>query len=47
MTAEALGIPRELYRDAVRHGRELRDRYGILDLAADAGILHDFAEQER
>lgn len=46
-TAEALGVARELYRDAVRHGRELRDRYGMLDLAADAGILQEFADRER
>lgn len=47
MTAADFGVPRELYRNAVRHGRELRDRYGMLDLAADAGILQEFADQER
>ncbi|MFQ5783356.1 MAG: sn-glycerol-1-phosphate dehydrogenase [Alphaproteobacteria bacterium] len=36
---EALGWPRVFYRDAVRHAREIRDRYTFLDLAADGGLL--------
>jgi glycerol-1-phosphate dehydrogenase [NAD(P)+] len=31
--------PRAFYRDAVRHAREIRDRYTFLDLAADSGML--------
>jgi hypothetical protein len=30
----------------VRHARELRRRYSVLDLAADAGLLEDFAAEE-
>jgi glycerol-1-phosphate dehydrogenase [NAD(P)+] len=42
-TAEDLGLPRELYRDAVVHAREIRDRFTFLDLAADSGMLEEFA----
>jgi len=38
-TPEALGWPREFYRAAVRHAREIRNRYTFLDLAADGGVL--------
>jgi glycerol-1-phosphate dehydrogenase [NAD(P)+] len=38
-TPEALGWPREFYREAVRHAREIRNRYTFLDLAADGGAL--------
>jgi glycerol-1-phosphate dehydrogenase [NAD(P)+] len=40
--AEALGWPREFYGEAVRHAREIRNRYTFLDLAADAGVLDRF-----
>ena len=33
--------PRPFYRDAVRHAREMRNRYTFLDLAADRGWLDD------
>ncbi len=46
-TAGALGIDGHLYRDAVAHARETRDRYTMLDLAADAGMLDAFAAGER
>ncbi len=36
---EHLHWPRAFYRDAVRHAREIRDRYTFLDLAADSGML--------
>jgi glycerol-1-phosphate dehydrogenase [NAD(P)+] len=36
---EDLHWPRAFYRDAVRHAREIRDRYTFLDLAADSGML--------
>jgi glycerol-1-phosphate dehydrogenase [NAD(P)+] len=36
---EALGWPRPFYGDAVRHAREIRNRYTFLDLAADGGVL--------
>jgi glycerol-1-phosphate dehydrogenase [NAD(P)+] len=38
-TPEALGWPPAFYRDAVRHAREIRDRFTFLDLAADSGLL--------
>jgi glycerol-1-phosphate dehydrogenase [NAD(P)+] len=36
---EDLGWPRAYYREAVRHAREIRDRYTFLDLAGDSGLL--------
>ena len=42
-TAAAIGIDRELYREALIYAREIRNRYSFLDLAADMGILNDFA----
>jgi glycerol-1-phosphate dehydrogenase [NAD(P)+] len=38
---EDLDWPRAFYREAVRHAREIRDRYTFLDLAADSGMLDD------
>ena len=38
-TPEALHWPGGFYRDAVRHAREIRDRFTFLDLAGDSGML--------
>jgi glycerol-1-phosphate dehydrogenase [NAD(P)+] len=38
---EDIGWPATFYQDAVRHGRQIRDRYTVLDLAADSGGLDD------
>jgi glycerol-1-phosphate dehydrogenase [NAD(P)+] len=38
-TPEALGWSRGFYDEAVRHAREIRNRYTFLDLAADGGVL--------
>ena len=38
---EDLYRPRPFYRNAVRHAREMRNRYSFLDLAADSGWLDD------
>lgn len=38
-TPEALGWPRGFYGEALRHAREIRNRYTFLDLAADGGLL--------
>lgn len=46
MTAGDLGLPQDFYREAVIHCREMRNRYSFLDLAADSGILEDFAANE-
>ncbi len=44
ITANEIGLPCDLYRKAVRYSLELRDRYSMLDLAADMGILDDFVD---
>lgn len=36
---EAIGWPRDFYENAVRHAREIRNRYTFLDLAGDSGLL--------
>jgi len=45
-TAEEIGMDRELYRDALRHCREIRNRYSFLDMAADMGLLEDFIAED-
>ncbi|HWL68420.1 MAG TPA: sn-glycerol-1-phosphate dehydrogenase [Geminicoccus sp.] len=45
-TAAEIGIDPAFYRQAVRHALEIRDRYGFLDLAAQAGGLDGFAAEE-
>lgn len=45
-TGAALGLDGGFYRAAVRHAREIRNRYSILDLAGDAGRLDDLAAGE-
>lgn len=46
VTAGELGIPVDFYREAVRHGHEMRNRFSFADLACDAGLLDDFAAAE-
>jgi glycerol-1-phosphate dehydrogenase [NAD(P)+] len=46
MRGRDLGLERGFYRSAVRHAREIRRRYSILDLAGDAGVLDDFVAKE-
>jgi glycerol-1-phosphate dehydrogenase [NAD(P)+] len=46
LTAEDLGLDPSLYREAVLHAREIRNRFTILDLAADSGLLAEFAAGE-
>lgn len=45
-TPAEIGLDRDLYIEALRHCREMRDRYSLLDLAEDIGILDDFIEEE-
>ena len=45
-TAEELGVPVDFYREAVRHGHEMRNRFSFADLACDAGLLDEFAAAE-
>jgi glycerol-1-phosphate dehydrogenase [NAD(P)+] len=40
-----LGIEPTFYRESVLHAREIRERYTMLDLAADAGLLAGFVER--
>jgi glycerol-1-phosphate dehydrogenase [NAD(P)+] len=46
MTAGDLDLPVDFYREAVVHSREMRNRYSFIDVAADEGLLEDFAERE-
>ncbi|HDZ72999.1 MAG TPA: iron-containing alcohol dehydrogenase [Aurantimonas coralicida] len=46
-TAGELGVPVDFYREAVLHCREMRNRFSVLDIADDAGLLADFAAGER
>ena len=42
-TATELGLSQDFYREVVIHSREIRDRYTMLDVAAESGILEAFA----
>lgn len=42
---EQLGIDPAFYGEAVLHAREIRERYSMLDLAADAGLLDRFVQR--
>jgi len=46
MTAEDLGLDGTLYRQAILHAREIRNRYSILDLAGDSGLLEPFVASQ-
>jgi glycerol-1-phosphate dehydrogenase [NAD(P)+] len=46
-TAADLGLSSETWRAALTHARAVRNRFTILDLAADAGLLDDFVADER
>ncbi|MEL6963034.1 MAG: iron-containing alcohol dehydrogenase [Pseudomonadota bacterium] len=43
VSAADLGLSADFWRDAIRYSRFTRDRYTMLDLADDAGLLDDFA----
>jgi glycerol-1-phosphate dehydrogenase [NAD(P)+] len=45
-TGTDLGFPVEVWRNAIRHAREIRGRWSFLNLAADAGLLDDFVAEE-
>ena len=40
--ATELGLPRDIWRKAMKHARDVRNRWSVLDLADDAGLLDDF-----
>ena len=46
-TAADLGLPAATWQTALTHARAIRDRFTILDLAADSGLLDAFAAGER
>ncbi len=41
-TATELGLSRDKWRDAMKHARDVRNRWSFLDLADDAGLLDEF-----
>jgi glycerol-1-phosphate dehydrogenase [NAD(P)+] len=45
MKPQDIGWPEPFYRTALRHAREIRNRYTFLDLAADSGRLDKLAER--
>jgi glycerol-1-phosphate dehydrogenase [NAD(P)+] len=45
-TATELGLPRQIWRDAMKHARDVRNRWSFLDLADDAGLLDDFLARD-
>jgi glycerol-1-phosphate dehydrogenase [NAD(P)+] len=42
-----LGLPQAFYQEVVRYSREVRNRFTMLDLAADSGMLEGFATECR
>ncbi len=40
-----LGLPQSFYQEVVLYSREVRDRFTMLDMAADAGMLEAFADE--
>ena len=45
-TATELGLPRKIWRDAMKYARDVRNRWSFLDLADDAGLLDDFLDRD-
>ena len=44
-TGRDLGLPQAFYREVVLHAREVRNRFTMLDVAGDSGLLEAFADQ--
>ncbi len=44
-TARDLGFPQAFYREVVLYSREIRDRFTMLDVAGDSGMLEAFATE--
>lgn len=44
--ATELGLPRQIWRQAMKHARDIRNRWSFLDLADDAGLLDDFLSRD-
>ena len=45
-SATELGLPRDVWRKAMKHARDVRNRWSFLDLADDAGLLDEFLEND-
>jgi glycerol-1-phosphate dehydrogenase [NAD(P)+] len=45
-TATEMGLPRGIWRDAMKHARDVRNRWSFLDLADDAGLLDEFLNDD-
>jgi glycerol-1-phosphate dehydrogenase [NAD(P)+] len=46
-TASELGLPRKIWRDAMKYARDVRNRWSFLDLADDAGLLDEFLARDQ
>ena len=46
VNAAEMGLDPDFYREAVRRGHEMRNRFSFVDLACDAGLLDDLAAAE-
>ena len=44
--ATEMGLPRKIWRDAMKYARDVRNRWSFLDLADDAGLLDDFLARD-
>jgi glycerol-1-phosphate dehydrogenase [NAD(P)+] len=44
--ATELGLPRNVWRQAMKYARDIRNRWSFLDLADDAGLLDDFLSRD-
>lgn len=45
-TAGELGLDIDFYREAVRHGHEMRDRFSFVDIAANASALEQYVSMQ-
>jgi glycerol-1-phosphate dehydrogenase [NAD(P)+] len=45
-SATELGLPRPVWRKAMKYARDVRNRWSYLDLADDAGLLDDFLSND-
>jgi glycerol-1-phosphate dehydrogenase [NAD(P)+] len=45
-TSTEMGLPRKIWRDAMKYARDVRNRWSFLDLADDAGLLDDFLSRD-
>ncbi|MBC8036828.1 MAG: iron-containing alcohol dehydrogenase [Rhizobiales bacterium] len=46
VTATDLGLPRPVWRNAMKHARDIRNRWSFLDLADDSGLLDEFLQRD-